>query len=107
MEDEGHLYGFGDPSAKRSKLQEIVEQRRQDVAAAKASKPVEELRKEVRRFIVAHGAPQPLAECIAEAAKGDWKLALAAEFKRASPSKGDINPELDAAQQALQYAQAR
>ena len=105
MEDEAHLYGFGDPFAKRSKLQEIVEQRRQDVAVAKGVKASEELRREVRQFIEAHGAPQSLAECISEASKGGWQLALAAEFKRASPSKGDINPELDAAQQALQYAQ--
>ena len=33
-------------------------------------------------------------------------MALAAEFKRASPSKGDIAPNLKADEQALKYAQA-
>jgi len=105
VEDRGHLYGFSDPTAKRSKLQEIVEQREKDVAAAKAQKPVEELQKEVAKFQEIFGPPQSLVECIAEAEKSSWTLALAAEFKRASPSKGDINPDLDAAEQALQYTQ--
>ena len=39
-------------------------------------------------------------DCIDEAEKTPWALALAAEFKRASPSKGDISPDLDAAEQA-------
>lgn len=30
VEDRGHLYGFSDPTAKRSKLQEIVEQREKE-----------------------------------------------------------------------------
>ncbi len=34
-------------------------------------------------------------------------VAIAAEFKRASPSKGDINVGLDAAEQALKYAEMR
>ena len=34
------------------------------------------------------------------------ELAIAAEFKRASPSKGNINVELDAVEQCLEYADA-
>lgn len=34
------------------------------------------------------------------------ELAIAAEFKRASPSKGNINIELDAVEQCLEYADA-
>ncbi|CAJ1354077.1 unnamed protein product [Effrenium voratum] len=103
-EDQGHLYGYGDPSAKRTKLQEIVEQREKDVALAKSQKPGEDLRKEVLKFKAEFGAPQSLVDCISEAEKTPWKLALAAEFKRASPSKGDISPDLDAAEQASQYS---
>ncbi|CAK9032523.1 Tryptophan biosynthesis protein TRP1 [Includes: Indole-3-glycerol phosphate synthase (IGPS) [Durusdinium trenchii] len=104
-EDEGHLYGFGDPTAKRSKLQEIVQQRVQDVALAKQQLSSDALQKEVLKFQEHYGKPQSLVECISEAEKKPWTLALAAEFKRASPSKGDINPDLDAAEQALEYTQ--
>jgi indole-3-glycerol phosphate synthase len=34
------------------------------------------------------------------------ELAIAAEFKRASPSKGNINIDLDAVTQCLEYADA-
>jgi len=103
-EDCGHLYGFGDPAAKRSKLQEIVQQRVKDVATAKEKLPPEHLAETAQAFVKEFGAPQSLVDCIGEAEKSSWALALAAEFKRASPSKGDISPDLDAAEQALVYS---
>lgn len=102
-EDCGHLYGFGDTTAKRTKLQEIVEQRLKDVAEAKTKRTAEELRADADAFVREHGRPQQLAECLDVAESTLWNLALAAEFKRASPSKGDINVDLDAAVQALEY----
>lgn len=102
--DCGHLYGFGDPTAKRTKLQEIVEQRTVDVSQAKVVKPTEELERQAKDLIAKLGQPLSLVDCLTSAESSEWGLALAAEFKRASPSKGDINVNLDAAAQALEYA---
>ena len=98
----------------------------QDVASAKEQLPLEQLSEAAQAFVKEFGPPQSLVEpgptavqswgsqcvslflflslndedCIGEAEKTPWGLALAAEFKRASPSKGDISPDLDAAEQA-------
>eukprot|EP00928_Gymnodinium_smaydae_P017091 TRINITY_DN16513_c0_g1_i1.p1 TRINITY_DN16513_c0_g1~~TRINITY_DN16513_c0_g1_i1.p1 ORF type:complete len:608 (-),score=158.18 TRINITY_DN16513_c0_g1_i1:156-1928(-) len=102
-EDCGHLYGFGKPDAPRTKLQEIVERRHKDVAEAKARRPAEALLAEAEEFRKTYGAARSLVDCLEAEESAPWGLALAAEFKRASPSKGDINASLDAAQQALEY----
>eukprot|EP00927_Polykrikos_kofoidii_P028570 TRINITY_DN24918_c0_g1_i1.p1 TRINITY_DN24918_c0_g1~~TRINITY_DN24918_c0_g1_i1.p1 ORF type:complete len:606 (+),score=119.78 TRINITY_DN24918_c0_g1_i1:42-1820(+) len=105
-EDCGHLYGFGDPSPTRTKLQEIVEQRRQDVEEARGARPEAQLITEAKAFEKDNGPPQSFIDCLEKAESSPWGVALAAEFKRASPSKGDINASLDAAQQALEYTSA-
>jgi len=105
-EDCGHLHGFGDPNAKRSRLQEIAQQRERDVEEAKAARPKEAVARDAEEFVKEFGRPQALVECLSAAEASGWGLALAAEFKRASPSKGDINVDLDAAGQALEYCKA-
>ena len=78
-------------------LETIVAQRVQDVRAAKALHPAAELQAKLRN------AP-PLVDFGARL-RADSPMALIAEVKRASPSKGDIAPDTDASRQALLYAE--
>lgn len=79
-------------------LDKIVAQRLVDVAEAKALVSEEEL----RRRIAANSPACDFVSTLRAAAP----LSVLAEFKKASPSKGDIAIGLDAAQQALSYALA-
>jgi len=76
-------------------LETIVAKRREDVAEAKAAVPAGELQR------AASAAPPPI-DFVARLAEAP--PAVIAEIKRASPSKGDIAPGMDAAEQALRYA---
>eukprot|EP00438_Fugacium_kawagutii_P035973 Skav227579 [mRNA] locus=scaffold517:152135:158515:- [translate_table: standard] len=69
-------------------VDEIVEQREKDVASAKAQKPSEELQ------TLGEPSSRPVVPGETSAAEGFGTLS-------------DINPDLDAAEQALQYTQAR
>ena len=63
---------------------------------------VEELRKSVKEIPEVSSESRSLLKALREANN----VAIISEFKRASPSKGDINLSLDPAQQAKLYAQS-
>jgi anthranilate synthase/indole-3-glycerol phosphate synthase/phosphoribosylanthranilate isomerase len=77
-------------------LDTIVARRGEDVAAAKAAVPAAALEAKL--------ADAPPVIDFVDRLRRDAPLAVIAEVKRASPSKGDIAPGLDAAEQALRYA---
>lgn len=77
-------------------LDTIVSRREKDVAAAKAAVPEPELERRL--------ASAPAAAGFEERLRRDAPMAVIAEVKRASPSKGDIAPGMDAVDQAMKYA---
>lgn len=77
-------------------LDTIVAKRRDDVRAAKAAVPASELEQKLP------SAPPVVAFEVR--LRSDSPMAVIAEVKRASPSKGDIAPGMDAAAQAMKYA---
>ena len=79
-------------------LDKIVAQRRLDVAAAKLAVPEAALRERLHL--------SPPAIDFRDRLYAAGPMALIAEIKRASPSKGDIAPGIDAASQAKLYAAA-
>mmetsp|Transcript_3712 Transcript_3712/g.6518 ORF Transcript_3712/g.6518 Transcript_3712/m.6518 type:complete len:545 (+) Transcript_3712:90-1724(+) len=90
-----------------SKLELIVEQRRADVASAKASGPdVASLEKIAQEVTAELGDPLNLFEAIRAHGDATVELFVAAEFKRASPSKGNIATDLDVGEQASKYGLA-
>eukprot|EP00127_Corallochytrium_limacisporum_P003997 Clim_evm46s156 gene=Clim_evmTU46s156 len=83
-------------------LDKIYAQRREDVEAAKKERSLEELEQQAQTY----GTPKNLYEHIKASLDADKKTksVLAAEIKRASPSKGDIAPDCNVTEQALLYA---
>jgi anthranilate synthase/indole-3-glycerol phosphate synthase/phosphoribosylanthranilate isomerase len=79
-------------------LDRIVAQRRLDVRAAKEAVPFATLQEKLR-------AAPPACDFVARL-RESGPMALIAEIKRASPSKGDIAPGIDAAKQGSVYARA-
>ncbi len=77
-------------------LDTILARRERDVAEAKVARPARDLEARL-------SAAPPVIDFIARLRR-DAPMAVIAEVKRASPSKGDIAPGLDAAEQALRYA---
>lgn len=114
-DDYSHILGFFDDFHKPSKLQEISRLRLADTELSK--KPIdtqgcgidrsfyvshEDLENDIEAFDAIYGKPLNLFNRI----KSTYPtMAIAAEFKKASPSKGDINPNLDPVEQCLAYAQ--
>jgi anthranilate synthase/indole-3-glycerol phosphate synthase/phosphoribosylanthranilate isomerase len=79
-------------------LETIVAKRREDVAARKVELPFPEVRARLPE------AP-PVID-FRERLRNAGPMAVMAEIKRASPSKGDIAPGINADEQARQYARA-
>ncbi|KAI9914494.1 hypothetical protein PsorP6_007631 [Peronosclerospora sorghi] len=88
-------------------LEEIATQRRLDVAAAKLIVSAEKLEEKVNNTEKVYGPALHVLDRLNEPVKDGYsRIALAAEFKRASPSKGDIALELDIREQVKAYANA-
>jgi anthranilate synthase/indole-3-glycerol phosphate synthase/phosphoribosylanthranilate isomerase len=77
-------------------LDTIVAKRRDDVRTAKAAVPASELEQRL--------ASAPPVVGFEARLRRDSPMAVIAEVKRASPSKGDIAPGMDAVAQAMKYA---
>lgn len=107
VHDGRHLFGFEDyPNHELSKLQSITATRILDYERYLKSDekvPEEILEEDMKSFWEKHGPLLDLQSVIQEQAP---RMALAAEFKRASPSKGNIAVHLDAGEQAKSYAEA-
>ncbi|KAG7366134.1 indole-3-glycerol-phosphate synthase [Nitzschia inconspicua] len=108
--DGRHLFGYENgiqnPNHELSKLQAITATRIRDYERyLQSGKAVQEqdLVKQMQSFWQTHGPLLNLQTVIQEQAP---RMALAAEFKRASPSKGNIAVHLNAGEQAQQYAAA-
>jgi len=102
--ERAHLFGEDDPNHKQTILQTITHRRLEDVVLAKGLVSVDSLKAQAAEFEAQYGPPLDLKARVASAAAGPRGMGLAAEFKRASPSKGDIAVHLDAAEQGLKYA---
>lgn len=110
--DGRHLFGYTNgvqnPNHELSKLQAITATRILDYERYFQQQsdffvPESQLEQEMQSFWQSHGPLLNLQTVIQEQAP---RMALAAEFKRASPSKGNIAVHLNAGEQAQQYASA-
>src|SRR5262245_45988600 len=79
-------------------LSEIIAVKKQRVAAANARLPFEQLRDQVKTRARGHN--------FADALRSYSRINLIAEFKRRSPSKGNINSQADPAAMAKIYESA-
>ncbi|CEG40799.1 tryptophan biosynthesis protein trp1 [Plasmopara halstedii] len=81
--------------------------RRLDVAIAKQTVSAEDLANKIVQTESVYGPALPVLEHLNAPVQKNWcDVVLAAEFKRASPSKGDIAMELDLREQVQAYADA-
>eukprot|EP00579_Thalassiosira_antarctica_P005664 CAMPEP_0201880294 /NCGR_PEP_ID=MMETSP0902-20130614/10918_1 /ASSEMBLY_ACC=CAM_ASM_000551 /TAXON_ID=420261 /ORGANISM="Thalassiosira antarctica, Strain CCMP982" /LENGTH=629 /DNA_ID=CAMNT_0048408279 /DNA_START=89 /DNA_END=1978 /DNA_ORIENTATION=- len=103
----GHIYGYNDPNHEMSMLQKITataildyDGKISSTTSSSGAPSMEELLEQAKQFHDKHGPILPLQQIIQSKSPS---TALAAEFKRASPSKGDIAPHLNAGDQAGVY----
>jgi anthranilate synthase/indole-3-glycerol phosphate synthase/phosphoribosylanthranilate isomerase len=104
--DSRHIYGYKDPNHELSMLQTITANTILDyreIMTNDSSPSEQELKEQAKIFADTHGPILNLQTVIQSQSP---RMALAAEFKRASPSKGDIAPHANAGQQAKIYGQA-
>jgi anthranilate synthase/indole-3-glycerol phosphate synthase/phosphoribosylanthranilate isomerase len=115
-EECSHLYGFNNeskntddlflPNHKLSMLQTITARRILDYnrLLSHGNAPKEsDLLEMASAFLASNG---PILNLLSQIKSQSPSMALAAEFKRASPSKGNIAPDLKAGEQAMLYARA-
>jgi len=115
-EECGHFHGFDDsndseknvfkPDHELSMLQTITARRvldYQKLLSTGNAPSITELESQSNAFQSTHGT---ILNLLTQIQSQSPSMALAAEFKRASPSKGDIAPDLKAGTQATLYAQA-
>ena len=82
-------------------LAEICQRKREHVKTCKTSRPLHELEERIRHI----APPRPFAAALQRKIEaGD--IALIAEIKKASPSRGLIRPDFDPAAHAVAYEQA-
>eukprot|EP00984_Skeletonema_dohrnii_P012908 scaffold5279_cov128-Skeletonema_dohrnii-CCMP3373.AAC.3 len=102
----GHIFGFGNPKHEMSMLQRITATTMLDYESklngqdTDAAPSIATLLEQASSFHTAHGPILPLQSIIQSKSPC---MTLAAEFKRASPSKGDIASHLHAGEQACVY----
>ncbi|KAL7430719.1 hypothetical protein ACHAXH_002697, partial [Discostella pseudostelligera] len=101
-----HIYGYSNPNHELSMLQKITTTTILDYESKLLNQEVpppsiDELLQQAKSFHNTHGPIVPFQQIIQDCSPS---MALAAEFKRASPSKGDIaSHPLDAGEQACLY----
>lgn len=113
-DDYSHILGYGSADHNMSKLQQISRDRIKDVILSKT--PIdtqgcgidrsfyvssEDLEVEIKEFDRVNGPPRNIHEFILSKAPN---MTIAAEFKRASHSKGDLNLKVNIIDQCLEYA---
>ncbi len=92
---------FQTPSAQPSILDRIIDQRRKDIEEAKEKVPLSQLQQiiEANRLVNRFSIVDFHQKLLKNSSPG--RVAVIAEVKRASPSKGDIAPDIDASKQVF------
>lgn len=116
VEECSHLYGFNHhstntddlflPDHKLSMLQTITARRILDYNKLFSNEEAPKESDLLTKAEAFHASNGPILNLLSQIKNQSPSMALAAEFKRASPSKGDIAPDLKAGDQATLYARA-